>query len=200
MARTDTLDNFLIDVAAAIKAKKGDDSPIPAPNFDTETLNLDDGSQIINSIIDGTIEELTLPEGTTKIGSYAFYGCNNLIMTSLPANVTSIGHSAFYCCKKLALESLPSSLTRIEGRAFYECYIAFTEIPEGVMEIDNQAFTGAGNKTCTLTFKGTPTRIASTAFQDSNFTELRVPWAEGEVKYAPWGIAGGDIIYNYTDT
>lgn len=43
MARTDTLGNFLTDVADAIKNKKGDDTPILASDFDTEINNLPSG-------------------------------------------------------------------------------------------------------------------------------------------------------------
>ena len=44
MARTNTLINFLTDVASAIKTKKGDNTPIQASNFDTEIANLPGGS------------------------------------------------------------------------------------------------------------------------------------------------------------
>lgn len=40
MARTNSLSNFLTDVAAAIKQKKGDDTDIIASEFDTEIANL----------------------------------------------------------------------------------------------------------------------------------------------------------------
>lgn len=40
MARTNNLTNFLTDVAAAIKTKKGSSATIPAANFDTEILAL----------------------------------------------------------------------------------------------------------------------------------------------------------------
>jgi hypothetical protein len=43
MARTDTLSNYLTDVASAIKTKKGDNTPILASNFDTEITNLPSG-------------------------------------------------------------------------------------------------------------------------------------------------------------
>lgn len=46
MARTDNLTNFLTDVADAIKEKKGDDTPIPASEFDTEIANLPSGGDI----------------------------------------------------------------------------------------------------------------------------------------------------------
>lgn len=40
MARVNDLSNFLTDVASAIKEKKGDNTNIPAANFDTEILSL----------------------------------------------------------------------------------------------------------------------------------------------------------------
>ncbi len=44
MARTNSLPNFLTDVADAIKEKKGSQADIPAANFDTEIRNLPGGS------------------------------------------------------------------------------------------------------------------------------------------------------------
>ncbi len=38
MARTNSLENFLTDVSSAIKQKTGDNTPIPAEDFDTEIL------------------------------------------------------------------------------------------------------------------------------------------------------------------
>ena len=67
MARTDTLINFLTDVAAAIKAKKGDSRPIPAANFDTEIANLPSGggdNSVLISLIDRTVSSLEIPQGT----------------------------------------------------------------------------------------------------------------------------------------
>ena len=43
MARTDTLTNYLTDVATAIKNKKGSQTPIQASAFDTEIANLPSG-------------------------------------------------------------------------------------------------------------------------------------------------------------
>lgn len=177
MARTDTLTNFLTDVATAIKAKKGDESAIPAANFDTEITNLPDGSETIKGIVERKITNLTLPDDVTTIGIYAFCGCTLLALDSLPSSLTSIGHHAFDSCTSLK----------------------FTEIPSGVTTIGQYAFANAGNTTGTLTFKGTPTSIAVKAFQDSDFGELNVPWAEGEVANEPWGFVG-IINHNYTKT
>lgn len=43
MARTDTLDNFLTDVANSIRTKKGTTNSIPASNFDTEIESIETG-------------------------------------------------------------------------------------------------------------------------------------------------------------
>lgn len=43
MARTDTLNNFLTDVAEAIREKKGTTGTIPASSFDTEIASIESG-------------------------------------------------------------------------------------------------------------------------------------------------------------
>ena len=40
MARTNSLSNFLNDVATAIKQKTGDNTPIPASDFDTDLIDV----------------------------------------------------------------------------------------------------------------------------------------------------------------
>ena len=41
---------------------------------------------------------LTIPHGTTSIGDYAFYGCENVTSINIPETVTSIGNYAFFSC------------------------------------------------------------------------------------------------------
>ena len=43
MARTNNLTDFLTDVSSAIKQKTGDNTPIPASEFDTEILSIETG-------------------------------------------------------------------------------------------------------------------------------------------------------------
>jgi hypothetical protein len=48
-----------------------------------------------------------------------------------------------------------------------------------------------------MTFKGTPTNIATDAFYNCrNLLDIYVPWAEGEVANAPWGATNATIHYN----
>lgn len=142
-----------------------------------------------------------LPAGITSIGVDAFYEDKKLTLVELPAGITRIRASAFYNCTALALTKLPARITDIGNSGFYSCYkLAITEIPATVTYIDSNAFYKcSGLKS--IIFKGTPSRsIASDAFSYcANLTTINVPWAEGEVAYAPWGATNATINYNYTE-
>lgn len=64
------------------------------------------------------IEEITIPEGVTSIGDYAFYGCHNLKRVNLPTTLLSLGRGAFADCP--ALVSINIADTRI-GTLTVEC-------------------------------------------------------------------------------
>ena len=147
MARTDTLTNFLTDVAAAIKTKKGDETAIPAANFDTEITNLPLGSgdnTALISLIGRTTTSFEIPEGTivigddvfsnyfsltsitipnsvTRIGNYAFLSCTGLRNIMIPDSVTSIGNNAFNNCNGLTSVTIGNSVTSIGAGAFFNC-------------------------------------------------------------------------------
>ena len=44
---------------------------------------------------------VTIPEGVTKIGDYAFQYCSSLTSVTIPEGVTTIGEGAFYGCSAL---------------------------------------------------------------------------------------------------
>ncbi len=65
-----------------------------------------------NAILYGCMNTV-IPNSVTSIGSYAFYGCNDLTCISIPSSVNSIGNYAFYQCQGLTsvivLSSTPPS-------------------------------------------------------------------------------------------
>ena len=70
MARVDNLENFLTDVADAIKTKKGTTDKIPAANFDVEIKNIEIGTKINNQDKDITKNgTYTADEGYTGLGT-----------------------------------------------------------------------------------------------------------------------------------
>jgi hypothetical protein len=144
-----------------------------------------------------------LPSNLVEIGNYCFGLATiggGIRITSIPDSVTYIGSSAFLNCDNMTITKLPESLEYLGADAFGGCdNIYISEIPAGVKFL----FEGClrTNRSSVVTFKGTPMSIASDAFRDRvgtvGVTEIRVPWAEGEVPRAPWGATNATITYNY---
>jgi len=64
---------------------------------------------------------VTIEEGITSIGDYAFSGCSGLTSVIIPDSVTSIGYSAFSGCSGLTSVTIPDSVTSIGYSAFSGC-------------------------------------------------------------------------------
>ncbi|NTU70523.1 MAG: leucine-rich repeat protein [Coriobacteriia bacterium] len=99
------------------------------------------------------LTSVSIPEGVTSIGAYAFYGCSSLTSMSIPAGVTSIRDYTFYGC---------SSLTDVA-------------LPEGLNSIGFQAFRACSNLT-SVTFPSSLTSIGEGAYEwCSNLTDVTIP-------------------------
>ena len=154
MARTDTLTNFLTDVAEAIRTKGGTTDTINASEFDTAIANLPSGggsgevSEFESEYVAWlesdkamTSSQLPLPSNATKIGGFSFYKLSNLSITSLPDSITSIGQYAFEGCSNLALTSLPSRLKSVDYRTFASCSkIKITSLPNTLTTLGQRSF------------------------------------------------------------
>lgn len=67
----------------------------------------------------GMVKSITLPNGLTTIGDYAFYNMDEMnTAVVVPEGVTNIGYCAFSGARKLPAITLPSTLTTIETSAF----------------------------------------------------------------------------------
>lgn len=94
--------------------------------------------------------KLAVPEGVTKIASYAFAGSNPQSPTNitLPAGVTAIEHNAFSGNARLKVIRLSDKLTTIGGSAFAGCTgLLGIDIPGTVTEIGGAAFSGCSAMT-----------------------------------------------------
>jgi len=72
----------------------------------------------------------TVPEGTTFIAKYAFFGCSSLVSIALPATLTSIDISAFEGCSALANVAFPAGLTSIGSFAFADSSLTRFTVPD----------------------------------------------------------------------
>lgn len=90
-----------------------------------------------------TFTSLIIPEGTTKIGNYAFYNFDQLTGISIPDSVLEIGDYAFYDCTSLTDVIVGNGVKTIGEHAFYSCTkLKAISIGNSVTEIKDSAFAG----------------------------------------------------------
>lgn len=88
-----------------------------------------------------SLTTVTIGNGVTHIGNAAFNECYSLASVTIPNSVTEIGNGAFNLCSDLSSVEIPSSLTVISSALFFGCTsLASITIPEGVTEIGDAAF------------------------------------------------------------
>ena len=170
-----------------------------------------------------SLTSIELPDNVTSIGSYIFKKCTNLVSAKVPllsgnmfnectnlkeiivtGTDITIGDYACYNCNSLEKITM-NTIYRIWRDSFHNC----TNLKEIVVRfsgvisnsIESRAFCNCtGLKTVTILNHSGP-QIASDAFSGCTQSDLviNVPWAQGEVKYAPWGATNATINYNYTE-
>ncbi|MBR6827164.1 MAG: leucine-rich repeat protein [Prevotella sp.] len=97
---------------------------------------------------DQEVKDLTIPDGLTSIGDYAFSGCSGLTSVTIPSGITSIGGSAFSGCSGLTSITIPDGVTSIGNSTFSGCSgLNSITIPNGVTSIGGDAFFGCYNLT-----------------------------------------------------
>ena len=119
---------------------------------DANPMNYADNLYINGELLQG---DIVIPEGTEKIGDYAFYNCSGMTSVTFPDSVTSIGYKAFYGCSGLTSVTIEHGVTSIGGWAFYNCSdLTSITIPDSVTSIDDYAFSFCSGLT-TIDFQGT---------------------------------------------
>lgn len=121
-----------------------------------ERLNSSDSATaLLSNVISRDIISLAIPQGTTSIGNYVFYGCADLKSVSVPSSVTSIGEYSFAFCDKLSNVSLTNGIQSIGSYAFVSCRaLSVITIPSSMTAISSTAFAYCGGLETIIIRKG----------------------------------------------
>lgn len=127
------------------------------------------------------ITSLTILEGVTSIGAYAFYSCSKIEDVNIAEGVTVINKYAFYNCSSIEKLIIPQSVTSISDYSFYGCQgIVELSIPVSakIYNSTNTFYSCNYIKKLTLT-KGTG---AMQAYSNSSSSSS----ANTYYQYTPW--------------
>ena len=140
-----------------------------------------DGFVIVNNVnvllhYYGSATEVSVPNGVTCIGSYAFKACRSLTSITIPERVTSIGEEAFSGCRSLTSIKIPDSVTSIGKGAFSSCSsLTSIQLPKDLKRIEYDAFSGCTSLE-SITIPGSAKSIHGGAFSDCrSLTSITIP-------------------------
>jgi len=89
------------------------------------------------------LETVTIPEGVTQLGIYAFTECHSLTEATLPTTITTFGNQVFTDCIALTTVNLPEGLTTLGGYTFKGCTnLETVKLPSTLTTFGNYTFQG----------------------------------------------------------
>ena len=84
----------------------------------------------------GKTGAVTILDGTTSIGDYAFSGCSSVTSVTIPTSVTYIGDNAFYGCSALDSITIPEGVLAMGESVFEDCTsLVSIDLPSTVGQI-----------------------------------------------------------------
>ncbi len=125
----------------------------------------------------GSLSDVTLGKGITKLENDTFYNCPALKEISIPANVKTIGNHTFAYSGLTAFPQISEGASvSIESCAFRGCNgLTAVSIPEGVASVGEKAFWECTNL-ASVSFPDSLTELKAQAFADDPaLTEVRIP-------------------------
>ena len=112
------------------------------------------------------IKKVVIEEGVTSVGSYAFYGCENLVVANLPQSINTIGGYAFGGCRSLEGIAFSNSLKEIGYAAFEGTGLTSVTIPASVEQIGGRAFSKC--PIYSIVFNGPVENMGNDIFESMN--------------------------------
>ena len=139
------------------------------------------------------ITAVTIENGVTYVGAYAFDHCKKLTQITIHAQLDSIGKGAFCDCEGLTSIEIPKTVTSIGASAFSGCKgLSNIEIPETVVSIGGAAFNGCTGLT-SIKIPAAVTSIGEYTFNEcSNLKNVEIP--QGVVSIGKCAFSGCGIL------
>ncbi|MBQ3216956.1 MAG: leucine-rich repeat domain-containing protein, partial [Oscillospiraceae bacterium] len=119
------------------------------------------------------LTKMSLGHTVTSIGQYAFYNCDALTTTDT-GYVQSLGACAFYCCDGLTSVSVSGQTTSMGRAAYADCKNLTTVIVGNGAYIGAYAFSGC-TKLSTVHFSTEVSTIGSNAFSSCPIESITLP-------------------------
>ena len=130
-------------------------------NFNTS--NVADMAGMFNGC--SSLKSLTLPDGITEIGNYAFRYCKLLTELTIPSTVEKLGQSVFEDCAGLTAMTLPNSITTVGSYLFKNCTgLTSVTLPNNLNTITYAMFNGCKALTA-IDIPASVTKIEGYAFE-----------------------------------
>lgn len=116
--------------------------------------------------------DLSACTGYTYVQTYTFFDLSTLTSVKLPNSVTIIEEYAFQSCDNLVVDSFPSSLQGIYSQAFMNIKSIEAPFPASLVEIWNEAFSGASAETLDFSKCSNLESIGDNAFYNMGVSNI----------------------------
>jgi len=132
-----------------------------------------------------TVSDLVIPDGVENIGSYTFYGMNQLISVKFPETLKTTGLSSFYGCQRLTTLDLGSGIQSIGKQSFQNCaMLGSVRFPASLRTIGMQAFSNCSSMTEVILNDGLEEIGQSAFYGCTGIKKVRVPGSAREFGYS----------------
>ncbi len=129
------------------------------------------------------------------IGERVFMDQLNLTTVELPTTVTEIGTHAFSGCKGLTAINMDNNVEILYENTFANCPLTQITLPKRLKEIKSNAFRYC-SALSEIYIPSSCRIIDANAFFGAIIENVYVPWSDGDVEDAPWGLVNSSIHYN----
>ena len=137
--------------------------------------------------------DVTIPEGITEIGHFAFHSCFTLTSITFPKSIEKINDSAFFYCRDLERVIFPDVEATICSNAFSNCFKLADAT--GFVIINNQLISYENRNVSEVVIPQGVTKIHSNAFRGHfEITSINIP--NSVLTIDDWAFTGCSSLTN----